>query len=178
MVCKRAPILKLAFILTFGFFAASWIPTLHSQALSKDEASCRTFVQQFYDWYVNPHNGLGHAWFDVAKLKPQILSPELVKLLKKEDNAQKACGCIDHLDSDPFLNSQDPDRKYVVEKVAVAGGRCNAIVKGASGAGEVRPELMQTTTGWVFINFHYSFYSEDGKKKLFPDNDLIHMLKQ
>jgi hypothetical protein len=163
--------------LVAGFFRVSVTSTLQAQTASKDEASCRTFVQRFYDWYINPYVSHGHgpAWYDVARLKPQILSSELGGLLRKEDKKQQTCGCIDHLDFDPFLNSQDPDRKYVVLGVAVANGMCHVTVKGAS---EVRPELMRTNAGWVFANFHYSFYSGDGKKKLFPDDDLINMLNK
>lgn len=156
------------------FLTIFTVPELCSQTLSKDEASCRAFVQQFYDWYL----GRSAVWYSVAKLKPQILSPELLKLLKKEDDTQTTCRCIDHLNFDPFVNSQDPDPEYIVEHVAVVNGRCNAIVKGTSGVSEVRPELTWTSTGWVFINFHYSFYSEDGKRKLFPDDDLVQMLKR
>ena len=121
------------------FVLVSIAVALHSQAPNKNEASCRAFVQQFYDWYL----GQGCAWYDVAKLKPQVLNSKLLKLLKKEDATQTACKCIDHLDADPFLNSQDPDPKYVVKGVTVANGRCNATVKGAGeDAAEVRPELV------------------------------------
>ncbi len=147
---------------------------MHSQVPNKEETSCREFVQQFYDWYLNSDS----RWYDVAKLNPKVLSAELFKLLRKEDQTQETCKCIDHLDSDPFLNSQDPDRKYVVKTVKVASGRCSTTVKGAGeDAAEVRPELMRTSAGWVFVNFHYSFYSENGQRKLSPDNDLINMLK-
>jgi hypothetical protein len=173
MACRRTEGLWVAFVIA-GFLAVSAAPELHSQTPNADEASCRAFVQQFYDWYLTK----SIVWYGVAKLKPQVLSPELFKLLKKEDDTQTACKCIDHLDADPFLNSQDPDPKYIVKRVAVVNGRCNAIVRGNNGGSEVRPELTRTSTGWVFINFHYSFYSEDGKRKLFPDDDLVHMLKR
>lgn len=168
---------RLSFVLTVGFLANPWMPALRTQAPNKDESSCHAFVQQFYDWYINPYvqSGNGLAWYDVARLKPQILGPELLKLLRKEDKTQESCKCIDHLDADPFVNSQDPDQKYVVTNVVVTNGKCIAIVKGAS---EVRPELMRTSQGWTFLNFHYSFYSEDGKRKLYPDDDLISMLRR
>jgi len=173
MACKRTARPWVAFFIA-SFLAVSSVPELHSQTLNAGEASCRAFVQQFYDWYLTK----SIVWYSVAKLKPQVLSPELLKLLKKEDDTQTACKCIDHLDADPFLNSQDPDPKYIVKRVAVVNGRCNAIVRGNNGGSEVRPELTQTSTGWIFINFHFSFYSEDGKRKLFPDDDLVHMLKR
>jgi len=141
----------------------------------KDDASCSRFVQQFYDWYLER----GSPWYDVVKLKPQVLSVELRELLRKEDVSQTACQCIDHLDSDPFLNSQDPDRRYVVRDATVTNGKCKATVKGTGQDGaEVRPELVRTGASWVFINFHYSFYAEDKKTKLYPDWDLVSMLKR
>jgi len=175
--CRRTLNYWIVCVFATGIFALSGITVLEAQTRNRDEVSCRAFVQQFYDWYVNPYvtHGQGPAWYDVGRLKPQILSPELRRLLMKESDEEKACGCIDHLDSDPFVNSQDPYRKYVVKSVSAADGQCNAIVEGAT---EVRPELMRTATGWVFVNFHYRYYSEDGKTKLYPDDDLIHMLKR
>jgi hypothetical protein len=147
------------------------------RAQSKDEQSCRKFVQDFYDWYINSHlsESQGVSWFDVPLLRPRSLSPELRKLLKNEDAEQVKYGAIIHLDADPFLNSQDPSQKYEVQSVVVSNGQCQAVVRGSS---EVRPELSQSGAGWAFTNFHYSFYSEDGTKEIFPDDDLIHMLKQ
>jgi len=173
MACRRTrrPWVAVVVAVFLTIFA---LPEVRSQTLSKDEASCRAFVQQFYDWYLSS----SAVWYCVAKLKPQVLSPELFRLLKKEDNTQTACKCIDHLDADPFVNSQDPDSKYIVEHVAIVNGRCDATVRGNNGGSEVRPELTRTSTGWVFINFHYSFYSKDGKRKLFPDDDLVRMLKR
>jgi hypothetical protein len=148
-----------------------------ARAQSKDERSCQEFVQGFYDWYINSHLSESHgvAWYDVPRLRPHSLSLELSNLLKKEDADQVKYQGIIHLDADPFLNSQDPSLKYSVESVAITNGRCLAVVKGSS---EVRPELLQNSAGWAFTNFHYSFYSEDGKRKSYPDDDLIHMLKQ
>jgi hypothetical protein len=48
--------------------------------------------------------------------------------------------------------------------------------------------VAETRSGWIFVNFHYSYYSEDGKTKAvytedgktkdLPDDDLIHILSQ
>jgi hypothetical protein len=143
----------------------------------KDEQSCKAFVQEFYDWYINSHLGEVHGvvWYDVPRLRPHSLSPELRNLLSKEEADQVKYGGIVHLDADPFLNSQDPSLRYSVESVTITNGKCLAVVKGSS---EVRPELSQSSEGWAFANFHYSFYTEDGNSKAFPDDDLIHMLKQ
>ena len=143
---------------------------------SPQEDSCRAFVQGFYDWYINPYLNSSHgiAWYEVARRKPEILSDELRKMLIAEDQAMAKTGEINVIDFDPFLNSQDPSDKYVVVRIQVEKQKCNAIVKGSS---EVRPELVFDAGNWRFINFHYSFYSEDRKRKEFPDNDLVNMLK-
>jgi hypothetical protein len=172
---QRKQSFQLFRLLVVGLFFVSGLPSLRAQSPSKRETSCRVFVQKFYDWYLTSDS----RWYDVAKLKPKILGPELRKLLIKEDEIQTKCKCIDHLDADPFLNSQDPDRRYAVKTVNVDGDRCNATVKGVGeDAAEVRPELEWTTGWWIFVNFHYSFYSEDAKRKLYPDTDLISVMKR
>ena len=156
-------------IVVAGCFVVLSVPLLRSQTPPDDETSCRDFVQSFYDWYQN------HSWQDVVKRKPPVLSTNLRRLLIKEEKEQESCGCIDHLDADPFLNSQDPEGRYVVTNVAIASGKCDARVEGS---GQVRSELMKTEKGWVFVNFRYSFYSEDRHTKRLPDDDLLHMLSR
>jgi hypothetical protein len=143
-----------------------------------EEASCSAFVQKFYDWDWNQFADKDlspHSIEDVLQLRPSVLSPELASLIKKERDAVRATGKIGNLDFDPFLNSQDMSGKFMVTSVHVSNGLCRAIVKGSS---EVRPELKKSESTWIFTNFHYSFYSEDGKNKRFPDDDLMHILNR
>jgi hypothetical protein len=162
------------------------IKPLHPTAIdayqNEEEASCHGFVQKFYDWYWNQfadkadaQNLNPHSIEDVLKLRPSVLSPELARLIKKEEDAMRATGQIGNLDFDPFLNGQDMSEKFLVTRVHVSNGVCRTTVKGSS---EVRPELKKSGSTWIFVNFHYSFYSEDGMKKMLPDNDLIHILNR
>jgi hypothetical protein len=159
---------------------------LHQAAIdvsqNEEESSCRGFVQKFYDWYWNQfadkpgaQNLDSHSIEDALKLRPSVLSPELMRSIKKEEDEMRASGQIGNLDFDPFLNSQDMSGKFLVTSVHVSNGICRTTVKGSS---EVRPELKKSGSTWIFVNFHYSFYSEDGKKKRFPDNDLMHILNR
>jgi len=142
---------------------------------SEAEKSCREFVQGFYDWYINDHlkDDKVSAWFDVPRQKPQILSGQLLRLLNRESAEQERTHEIGAIDFDPFLNSQDPSETYVVRRVSVVGEKCDVLVKGST---EVRPELTRRPSDWVFANFHYSYFTEDAKTRLFPDGDLVHML--
>lgn len=83
------------------------------------------------------------------------------------------------LEIDPFLNDGNGSGAsvpYIVRKVAVDGQRCDASFKRLWPEWGVRPELEKTQSGWIFVNFHYSFYNEDGTAKELPDDDLVHML--
>jgi Protein of unknown function (DUF3828) len=146
-----------------------------AQVETDQERSCRVFVQGFYDWYINGHlkNDKGPPWHDVPKKKPQMLSEQLLRLLNREWAEEKRTHNIGAIDFDPFLNSQDPIETYVVQQVSVVDEKCDALVKGTS---EVRPELKSRGSSWVFVNFHYSFFNEDGKTRFAPDDDLVRML--
>jgi hypothetical protein len=146
-----------------------------AQAAKDDQQSCQDFVQKFYDWYWNPFAeqadmaGLhGHTVGEVLQLKPPVLGPELLKLLKRETRG----GGVESLDFDPFLNSNAPHGKYMVSKVAVSGDWCRATID----AGHEIAALKKLGASWVFVDFHYSYYYEDGTKRNIPDADLILLL--
>jgi hypothetical protein len=144
--------------------------------------SCRVFVQKFYDWYWNQFADKAddasfdprklHVYDDALLLKPAALSQELIRLIKKDSARSKATGEIVNLDFDPFLNSQDPSGKYVVGNVEIANDVCHASID----KGHEVAELKKSGTSWLFVNFRYSHSSEDGKRKDFPDDDLLHIL--
>jgi|HubBroStandDraft_1064217.scaffolds.fasta_scaffold262458_2 hypothetical protein len=145
-----------------------------------DERSCRAFVQKFYDWYWNQSSGNADAEQQgddkVPALKPAVLSPELIRLMKRDEARAKASGTYANLDFDPFLNSQDPDGKYNVVRVTVKGGVCRAKLSQR----DIVAEARRSGPGWVFSNFYYPNYSEDGHKIKAPDDDpddLIHILR-
>jgi hypothetical protein len=146
-----------------------------------EEASCRAFVQDFYDWYWNqfaekPEKHQLHTTDDVLQRKPSVVAPELARLLKKNEDGKSATGKIGNLDFDPFMNGNGGEKgKFLVTSVRVSNGTCRTTVKGSS---EIRPELKKYQSTWKFVNFHYSFYSEDGKTKRLPDDDLMHILNR
>jgi hypothetical protein len=152
---------------------------------SAEERSCEAFVQKFYDWYWNQFADQAedpkfdqkklHGYYDALKLNPPVLSPNLTRLMKKDIAASKAAGGdIVNLDFDPFLNSQDPQGKYRVNRATVNAERCEASIEPRH---EIA-ELQRTGSTWVFENFRYSYFSDDGKTKTDPEDDLIHILSR
>jgi len=181
---RKAPaFFRLAPRLAFAVAFFSLLPVAaapQASQPSKDEQSCRDFVQQFYDWYLSfntskgklPANGPSEE--DVLRLRPQVLSPDLLRMLKEDlEASKKSPDDVEGLDFDPFRDTQDPSPKIKVERVTAAGGHCNAVVYGIRGGKKqekVKPELAQGANGWVFVNFHYD--SETPK-----DDNLIDILK-
>jgi hypothetical protein len=159
-------------------------PQAKMRPSSAGEESCKAFVQNFYDWYWNRFaDQADRLWFDpkkepnvwtVLERKPNLLGPELRRLLTREDKQTRATHEIGNLGFDPFFGNQDPQGKYLVGGVIVRGDRCDAGIVGQ----HVIPQLEKSGSTWVFVNFRYSFYSEDGKTKEFPDDDLVHILSR
>lgn len=154
----------------------SMASSLYSQKPPDMENSCRTFVQQFYDWYLpKARTSKGRASDLVLRRKSAVLSPELAKGLKEDSDAQnKAKGELVGLDSDPFLNTQDPDfEKCVAGKPVCQAASCRVEVScnfpGQQDGSRVTPELTFNHGQWLFVNFHYHFDS--------GNDDLLNMLK-
>lgn len=160
----------------------------NARPLSADEQSCKAFVQKFYDWYWNQPPGKADSprydWGDVKTvdgvlgLNPPVLSQGLIRLIRKDEAASKAAGGeVVNLGFDPFLNSNGPVGKYTVKNASVVDGFCRATIEGGHGIHEVA-ELKKTSSVWIFVNFYYFYYSEDGREKEFPDDNLIHILSR
>lgn len=123
----------------------------------------KTFVQGFYDWYVPRalNSRSTPAWSTAVKEKGSCFSPELGRKLREDSEAQaKDEGEIVGLDFDPFLNSQDPGRRYSVGKVALKGDRYLVEVhRVVSGKPEAKLTATAEVTGrngqWYFVNFIY-----------------------
>lgn len=170
-------------LLVLGLTAAAFSPApLRAQDPEQHqrEQSCRSFVQEFYNWYLarsaadQKSRKAGPAGSAVLRSRPQVLGPDLAQLLRADNEAQAKAHELVGLDFDPFFNSQDPSSKFVVESVHVNDGHCQAVVNGIEqGTKQERvvPELMGAGQGWVFVNFHY------GKSESSGESNLIGVLK-
>jgi len=137
-------------------------------------------VQKFYDGYWNQYlPKLKDPKFSlpgteaVLRARPPVLSQELIDLIVKDEKQSKATGEVGNLDFDPFLNSQDPEGKYLVTKVEASNATCKATIAHA----HIVAELKLSGASWIFVNFHYSYFTPAGKKDA-PDADLLQILKQ
>ena len=142
-----------------------------------DEAGQRRaadFVQKFYAWYVPiALKPLKEASSNVAIAKRgSLFDPPLLKALKEDaEAARNSPGDIVGLDFDPFLNAQDPSRKYVAGEVSESGGLYLVNVYAVSkGKRETKPsvvaEVKPANGSFVFANFGYG-----------TDGDLVGILK-
>jgi hypothetical protein len=163
-------------------------------AANEDVRSCRIFVQDFYDWYSN------QTWYvdrmndpsfkdrkrpsleEILRHRPQLLSAKLQRLLWADlDLKRRNTDVIAGLEFDPFLNDGNGEintTRYLVQNVFLKDNLCLVTFKSVWPSWGVRPELLKTRSGWIFVNIHYSFYSQDGKTKEFPDDHLIHILSR
>ena len=143
------------------------------------QKSCRDFVQEFYDWYAPKTQKLnaGRTWDLALKYRRSAFSPKLVRRLIEDSEAQaRVAGEIVGLDFDPFLNSQDPNERYVVGNIAEKGGSYWAEVHSLRSGQKsekpvVVPELVLKNRRWLFVNFHY------GKSDQPEHENLLNVLK-
>lgn len=171
---------------------------------SSDEQSCRVFVQKFYDWQISQMVGgfcshslkgtsatqqaidieeeecrVASAYRNAEKLDlKQVLSPRLQHYLDRLEAVQ-AKEQDAGLDFDPFLNTQDPSPKFVVDSVRINRNRCDAIVHGydqGEQREEVMPELSKASGHWIIENFHYAIDQNDRRPT--ANDDLIHMIRE
>lgn len=172
-LCKKITGLSLLFLLLLT-------GTLRAQDKSPEnsQAACRSFVQDFYNWYVqktrkaeaDQEGGFAAALKD----KKSAFSEDLFRQLKEDSEAQsKVEDEIVGLDFDPFFNAQDIGDRYVVGKITPKGDRYRVEVYGMwSGKKnpkpDVTPEVMFKDGRWLFVNFIYG----EG-----PDENLLSVLK-
>jgi hypothetical protein len=136
-----------------------------SQSAPTTENSCRQFAQEFYDWYVSNsttraerRNGMSALEFALKNRRSSFepsLARELEHVLAEEKRTKEPI-----LDSDPILNSQDPDQRYRVGPVTDKEGKCRAEVYGVTGGKkrdrpDVVAELVLQDHQWRFADFDY-----------------------
>jgi hypothetical protein len=159
--------------------------TASTPAPSADEQSCRTFVQNFYDWYWNRFaESANSVGFDMHSLpnvetvlnrKPPVLSPELTQLLSDNEKKKLATQQVGNLDFDPFWGNQNAQGMYRVGRLSVTGDRCKASVP----QGDEIVELQKSGPSWIFVNFYYCFTARDSTmQRQCPDTNLVQLLKQ
>lgn len=144
------------------------------KAVSDD--SVRAAVQRFYDWYVPMASRVeGPAWMEALSRKQFAFAPALVAALRADSVAQAKSDADeeDGLDGDPFLNAQDPCRRYVAKRVRHRGTAYLVDVLGSGGCAkhtvpDVVVEVVPEGDKLVFANFHYP---DD-------DSDLLTELKE
>jgi hypothetical protein len=123
--------------------------------------SLHQFVQTFYNWYVPIANkpSQGPTCCIALKQRPQLFSPELIKALQSDLNAQaKSPGEIVGVDWDPFLNSQDPEQHYQVGSIKHSSSvylvSVHAVTSGKmSQTADVIAEVSKINGLWIFSNF-------------------------
>ncbi len=150
-----------------------------AQQSAGDQQACKAFVQQFYDWYVPKVLAAKEqrAWDIAMKEKSQDFAPDLVMQLREDSAAQdKVKDDIVGLDFDPFLNTNDPAKKYVLGNVTTHGDSCLVEVFAVNaGKRSAKPDVVaevQRANGALrFANFHY------GKSDSSPDENLLRTLK-
>jgi hypothetical protein len=149
-------------------------PTLTAQSPTPNADSCRTFVQNFYNWYVTHGTNFENA----LKSKRIALSPTLTAALLADLAASsKSPDEIVGLDFDPFVNSQDPASHYRVGKTTVKEGNCWAEVYAVPATDktskpDATPELRVEGGKWQFVNFHYG--SDNGAE----NENLVSILRR
>ncbi|ABF43556.1 hypothetical protein Acid345_4556 [Candidatus Koribacter versatilis Ellin345] len=146
---------------------------LSQQSAAKPPQDCRSFVQQFYEWYAPAAaHDRGRTWETAVKRKPAEFSPELAQAIERDSAAQaKTSDDIVGLDFDPFLSSQDPSGRFTLKQVKEQGNTCSAtLVSGpANRKGEDVTAVLERVDGnWRFANFQYSN----------EQMDLMQLLKQ
>jgi hypothetical protein len=124
------------------------------------EESCRSFVEQFYNYYepLEPGHLLESTSLGDAVEKKQF-DPDLAAQLHEVFDAQTKSG-RKLLDFDPIINGRDPSDKYVTGSVTRKGEHCLVEVYGVSDgrkhdSADVIAEVVFETGQWMFVNFHY-----------------------
>ena len=152
-----------------AIFGAALAMLIASQvdAAPLDAQSVRSFVQSFYTWYASGVHDVSPLEVVLAK-RPSVLSPELFRALKADDDAQrKVPDDIVGLDFDPFLNSQEQAGRYTVGAITMSDGIYRVEVRDLhSKQPAVIAQVASGDGKPVFVNF------------LYPGNgDLLRILK-
>ena len=127
----------------------------------REPESARQFAQAFYDWYVPLSDRVPATHMDSVMARGrELFTPTLLQALRRDVEAQRDAADIISVvgDYDPFLNSQDPCAKYVVQAVERRGGGWQAMTEAQCGNGlsasAVLVDMVRDGANWRFANFH------------------------
>jgi hypothetical protein len=145
--------------------AVSFSSTSRAQDTQKIEASCRNFVQSFYDSYIKQLDSSRGSLKDQAS----AFSPELYRALMDDTEAQAKSDELVGLDWDPILsgNGRPFGNHYVVGRISIKSEAvCWAEMHDTpSGKKSAEPvvgaELVNKDGQWRFVNFYYAFPKSD-----------------
>jgi hypothetical protein len=136
----------------------------------RESASCRRFVQEFYDWYIPfTQTEAGGRPSDIAlRQRASLFNPDLLRALKSDSEAQARSKELVGLDLDPFAGS-DPADHYEARRVTCKDARCSVDLWRASptdtAAKTGKPEIVAvvalTRGHWEFQNFLYPDLGSD-----------------
>lgn len=123
--------------------------------------SARRFAQSFYDWYVPLGERAADKRYDSLLMTRagQFAAPLRTALKEDMDAQQRTSEVVSVIgEYDPFLNSQDPCKRYEArESVASHNGYAVAIYgvcdQGAA-ALAVIVDVERNNETWIFTNFH------------------------
>src|SRR5215472_899577 len=155
--------------------ASSPVYMLPQSTHENEDSSCRSFTQQFYDWYAPLTQDLSlkavlAAQRKIREREPEVLSPRLLRALRVDNEAQERVkGELLGLDFDPFVGSQDPADHYEARKLHLENNQCSVEVWRASrndnAAKSDKPDvvvvLAQQSGRWRFVNFKYPQLNSD-----------------
>jgi hypothetical protein len=119
-----------------------------------DDDSCHKFVQGFYDWYIR-HSGKDGM---VINERPELFAPELLTLLKQNENFE-APELDLAFDASYFTLTQENADSYIAGTPKRINETYNVPLYGIragvkSGEPEFWAEVKRSQRGWQFINFH------------------------
>jgi hypothetical protein len=124
------------------------------------DASCRSFVQSFYDWYIKQLDSSNGSLKD----RPSAFGPKLYDALMEDMEAQAKADEIVGLDWDPILsgNGRPFGDHYLVGRItvkseAVCWAELHDTPSGKkSDEPVVAAELENKDGQWRFLNFYYA----------------------
>lgn len=125
--------------------------------------SVREFVAEFYHWYMLQASTASsdRLWYSVLDHRASVLDDDLrTAMLRDREEQRAARGELVGLESDPFLNSQDPCATYSVTGVVRDGQRFRVEIRPECGTAReaqapFHAVVARSDGAWVFVDVEY-----------------------